>query len=1601
MSRPIDEKIVRMTLDNDRFKKDVASTIMAFEDINRATSDAGNMDLSSMAEGISNIDKKFSATGVIIGSVLKSVTDKALSTGKNLYHALVDPIVQGGKTRALNLEQAKFQFEGLGMDVEATMASALAAVKGTAFGLDEAAVVAGQFGASGMRAGDEMTASLLGISGVAAMTGSSYADVGSIFTKVAGNGRLMGDDLLRLSSRGVNAAAVLADEFELTEEAVREMVTAGEVSFDMFSTAMSNAFGEHATRANETYTGSLSNLKAALSRIGADIATPKLEYMRDLFNTMTPIVDDLGEALQPLIKAFVEMQKGAIDGLANAISKIDFAKFTELGGINNLLIAFGNVVGFGKNMLGSLSEGFRRVFPGSFMTGIVNITEWIKNLTSNLKMTDSTASKIATVFQGVFSVFSSVVIIATELGKAMLKMIPEGTGGKLLDLVVYFADMAIAMNDSLKEGNALTSTIEFLGSVFKTIGLVVSGVVEGILRFTAAITEQIGPAVDWLISMLGPLGDLMKDVFGDGGFSMENLMGAGVLVGGFLAFEKIQGWIYEIIHITKGLTLDISANIRRLGTALGSFISSVKYKNLLTIALALGVLAVSLKLIESLSFGSIVKGIIALAASMAILATGMMVLDGIDFSKGIRIAAGMVALAIAVSIMASALRKVADLKPEELTRGIVGLAAVMAVLAGGIIGISKLGGKMAVGSLQLIALATAIRIMASAVDKMASIDTVGLVKSIAALVVIFGAIAVFMRVASGSSIGVSAGLGLVLIASAIQIIVSAVAKIADIDTPNLVKGVIALTVILGAIATIGTLGSVTIAGAAGVLVMAIALRALVGPITKLSLMSWEELAKGLLGMSVALTAVALVGTFGAATIAGAAGVLVMAVALTMLMVPILAFSKMSWGGMIKGLIGLTGALLVMGVLGTVLGIVSPLMILAGVGLIAMGAGMALVALSVGLFATALVTLVAVTATSISAIISSFSMLIKGATSLIVDIVNFVVELGEALIGGFERIVPKLIITVMDTALKIATAFRDNLDQYIEVGSDILTKIMEGLGEHFPDLIDTAQVMMIDLMDGMSDALENNGDAIIQSMMRLMGEVIIVVTKSVGEILKGLFFMFPSIQKGIDKAISGVEEKVRDQFGAEEIGVSHGKAYNRGLESSTAGIGDVGEKITHNLSVGMDRFGMQEHGRYVGGKWVTGVEESEPNSVIAGTGLLQGIKSGTLRESLEDTGTKIGNDIPTGAKKAEPAAVEVGEGITKSLSIGVDTQDLVPMGEKKGTEVEIGIGKTLKPNYEMAKKVSTEGKKGVESVDWKPSGASKGDELEVGVSSKIKLLQEAGKGISQSGEKGSRAPLWTSSGQLKALEFSSGVGSKKIEASNQGKALANSGESGTSKGKSWFATGANLASGFIKGIGSKVASAAVTAASLASAAATKISSYLKERSPSRLTMETGSNFGEGFILGIASKIKDSGKAATEMAKEASEGVMRAMSIPEENEIKFEIIIDDSDVDWDAMRPVDVGLRPDAQMTNQLVNSASTRLRQNENNLILEMVRKLENKYDDQELLEATIEQNSILSRILHKDNNTYLDGREVAKGTYKYNKQLQDRDIVANNRARGI
>lgn len=226
MSTTVDKRVVEMQFDNKQFESNVQTSMSTLEKLKRSlnldgaakglesvNTAARNCDMSNISNSLDTVRAKFSALQVMGVTALGNLTNSAINTGKRIASALTNALVQGGFNRAQNIEHAKFQLEGLGHTWEEYADDIDYAVKGTAYGLDAAGKACSQLVASNVKAGDSMRTALRGISGVAAMTNSSYEDMSQIFTTVAGNGRLMSEQLLQFSSRGLNAAAALADYF--------------------------------------------------------------------------------------------------------------------------------------------------------------------------------------------------------------------------------------------------------------------------------------------------------------------------------------------------------------------------------------------------------------------------------------------------------------------------------------------------------------------------------------------------------------------------------------------------------------------------------------------------------------------------------------------------------------------------------------------------------------------------------------------------------------------------------------------------------------------------------------------------------------------------------------------------------------------------------------------------------------------------------------------------------------------------------------------------------------------------------------------------------------------------------------------------------------------------------------------------------------------------------------------------------------------------------------------------------------------------------------------------------------------------------------------
>ena len=379
MSRTIEENVVVLKFDQEDFQSNVEKAVGVLDKLSNSIdkSSSGNslksintaiknVDFDSMSKGIDNISSKFGVLGAVGQAAISKLTQTTMDKVGSILTSVPNKIFKGGLTRALNLQQAEYQIKALGFTWKSTMKSMEGetkdvftavdrAVTGTAYSLDQAAMTASQILASNPSLSlEDLEMHLKRISGVAAMTGREYSEIGYIFAQVSGQGRLMGDQLMQLSYKGLNVASDIAKylnsnkeafdkviskesvsrlqklgiQSKVTEGQIRELVSDGVIDFETFSAAtehyMSSAFG-----ANELYTGSLANLNAALARLGEKLETNKIENLTRIFNALRPLINTISERLNPVINLINKASDAITSKFVKAINWVNKA----LGGV--------------------------------------------------------------------------------------------------------------------------------------------------------------------------------------------------------------------------------------------------------------------------------------------------------------------------------------------------------------------------------------------------------------------------------------------------------------------------------------------------------------------------------------------------------------------------------------------------------------------------------------------------------------------------------------------------------------------------------------------------------------------------------------------------------------------------------------------------------------------------------------------------------------------------------------------------------------------------------------------------------------------------------------------------------------------------------------------------------------------------------------------------------------------------------------------------------------------------------------------------------------------------------------------------------------------
>lgn len=379
MSNVLDDNVVILRFDNSDFEKNTKQSMDTLDKLKQSVNNtsgesldglskaANNVNLSGLGKAIDTINNRFSTMGIIGMSAINKLTSSAMSSVANIATAIPRQMIQGGWKRALNIERAEFLMKGLGVAFEGSFTAAtdtaeekiegvkgavLAAVNKTRYGLDEAAKAAATLMASNENLKEDhvqLANRLRAISGVAAVTSSEFSDISYIFTKVAGQGKMMTNELNMLSMKGFNAAVEIQHYLnqngkikeqaldnaiamgkqtkkmeeirkhaELTEGDVRDMVSAGAIDFDIMSDSLLHFF-ETASGANDTYEGSLANVKASFSRMGAQFEATKLKNLTKVFNYLLPVLQKFEDFIKPFTDRMNEFSDTVTDFIGENI----------------------------------------------------------------------------------------------------------------------------------------------------------------------------------------------------------------------------------------------------------------------------------------------------------------------------------------------------------------------------------------------------------------------------------------------------------------------------------------------------------------------------------------------------------------------------------------------------------------------------------------------------------------------------------------------------------------------------------------------------------------------------------------------------------------------------------------------------------------------------------------------------------------------------------------------------------------------------------------------------------------------------------------------------------------------------------------------------------------------------------------------------------------------------------------------------------------------------------------------------------------------------------------------------------------------------------
>ena len=864
----------------------------------------------------------------------------------------------------------------------------------------------------------------------------------------------------------------------------------------------------------------------------------------------------------------------SFDGLMNIVTPIKEAfrdmfpattgeqvyKFTER--IRDLTAKF-------KDLTEKNAPALKSTFKGIFSILKIGVTI-VKAIASGIAQL---VGKIAGLSGGFLSITGSLGDWISGIAKSITE---TNLFGKAVDAVVGFLGKAI---DAIKEfGSYLKGKFEAPG--FESFLNILNTLWTGI--------KKVGLAI---VKVASNIGKALGNAFRNGDMkSLLDLVNGGIITAILLKLKSWISGFKDLAGEGKSLVDTIKDVFGTVGDSLTAWQNNLKVGNIKAIAIAIGILAAALLVLSCIDpekLGSALSGITVLFLELTVVMKGFdkLAISGKGISKVIPL---MLSMSVAVLILAAAVKTLSDLDLGALAKGLVGVGVLLAELVGAAKLMSMGGKKIVKGAYQMILMAAALKIMASVCKDLSELSWEGIAKGvvgIGGLLAVFAGFAELMKLIKPKKM-MSSAASLILIGVAMEIFADVCAKLGQLEWGSLGKagaaiaGILAIAagfallaglsskmgksamalILIGAameifadvcnkfgqmewgdlgkagaaiggilalaagFALLAGLSSQMFASVACLTIIAVAMEIFADVCNKFSQMNWEELAKAgaAIGGILALAAgFALLAGLAPGMFASSAALLVMAAALTILTPVLTTLGGLSWGEIGKGLLALAGAFLVIGVAGLVLAPIVPALLALSGAIALLGVGCLAAGIGVAAFAAGLMALATLTAAGATAIVSALHIIIVGVLELIPAMIGALTDAVVALCQVFIRSVPaiceaiKVLIleltkvlvecvpTLADGALQMVLGVLDALVMYApQIVSGLVNLfigLIDSLAIHLPELVSSMVNFLVLLFDSIASSIA----PLIESWGRLFGAIFQGIADILGPIIEGV------------------------------------------------------------------------------------------------------------------------------------------------------------------------------------------------------------------------------------------------------------------------------------------------------------------------------------------------------------------------------------------------------------------------------------------------------------------------------------------------------------------